>query len=103
MAGKRSQPDPRSRKPTGGAAAVIYQIYPRSFRTPTATGSAICGIAERLPYIASLGVDAIWISPFFTSPMKDFGYDVSDYTRCRSDVRHAGDFDTWSRWPTSWG
>ena len=60
--------------------AVIYQIYPRSFQDSNGDGVGdLLGIVERLPYIASLGVDAIWVSPFFTSPMKDFGYDVSDY------------------------
>ncbi|MDB6181028.1 alpha-amylase family glycosyl hydrolase [Paracoccus fistulariae] len=59
---------------------VIYQIYPRSFQDTTGDGIGdLAGITQRLPYVASLGVDAIWISPFFTSPMKDFGYDVSDY------------------------
>ncbi|MFV0302190.1 MAG: alpha-amylase family glycosyl hydrolase [Paracoccus sp. (in: a-proteobacteria)] len=60
--------------------AVIYQIYPRSFQDTTGDGRGdLAGIAQRLDHVASLGVDAIWISPFFTSPMKDFGYDVSDY------------------------
>lgn len=60
--------------------AVIYQVYPRSFQDTTGDGVGdIPGITRRLDYIASLGVDGIWISPFFTSPMKDFGYDVSDY------------------------
>ncbi|WP_377193974.1 alpha-glucosidase [Ruegeria meonggei] len=59
---------------------VIYQIYPRSFQDSTGDGIGdLKGITQRLGYIASLGVDAIWISPFFKSPMKDFGYDVSDY------------------------
>ncbi len=59
---------------------TIYQIYPRSFQDTTGNGVGdLAGITQRLPYVASLGVDAIWISPFFTSPMKDFGYDVSDY------------------------
>ncbi|MFC3167287.1 alpha-amylase family glycosyl hydrolase [Paracoccus fontiphilus] len=59
---------------------VIYQIYPRSFQDTTGDGIGdLPGITQRLPYVASLGVDAVWISPFFTSPMKDFGYDVSDY------------------------
>ena len=62
--------------------AVIYQIYPRSFQDTTGTGIGdLNGITERLGYIADLGVDAIWISPFFKSPMKDYGYDVADY-RC---------------------
>ncbi|MEE9334258.1 MAG: alpha-amylase family glycosyl hydrolase [Granulosicoccaceae bacterium] len=60
--------------------AVVYQIYPRSYQDSDNDGIGdLNGIVERLPYIASLGVDAIWISPFFTSPMKDFGYDVSNY------------------------
>ncbi|AFO90517.1 DUF3459 domain-containing protein [Phaeobacter inhibens] len=60
--------------------AVIYQIYPRSYQDSNGDGIGdLRGITQRLPHIASLGVDAIWISPFFTSPMKDFGYDVSDY------------------------
>lgn len=60
--------------------AVIYQIYPRSFRDANGDGIGdLSGITEKLGYVASLGVDAIWISPFFTSPMNDFGYDISDY------------------------
>lgn len=60
--------------------AVIYQIYPRSFLDTNGDGVGdLNGISERLEYIASLGVDAIWIAPFFKSPMHDFGYDVSDY------------------------
>lgn len=60
--------------------AVIYQIYPRSFMDSNADGIGdLAGITDKLDYVSSLGVDAIWISPFFTSPMKDFGYDVSDY------------------------
>ena len=63
---------------------VIYQIYPRSFCDANADGIGdLRGIISRLDHIASLGVDAIWISPFFKSPMKDFGYDVSDY--CQVD------------------
>lgn len=59
---------------------IIYQIYPRSFLDSTGDGIGdLQGITRKLPYVASLGVDAIWLSPFFTSPMKDFGYDVSDY------------------------
>src|ERR1700754_578594 len=60
--------------------AVIYQIYPRSFQDSNGDGIGdLKGIIQRLPYVASLGVDAIWLSPFFKSPMLDFGYDVSDY------------------------
>lgn len=59
---------------------VIYQVYPRSFLDSNDDGVGdLPGVLARLDYIASLNVDAIWLSPFFTSPMKDFGYDVSDY------------------------
>lgn len=60
--------------------AVIYQIYPRSFMDSNGDGIGdIPGIISKLDYIAGLNVDAIWLSPFFTSPMKDFGYDIADY------------------------
>jgi alpha-glucosidase len=60
--------------------AVIYQIYPRSFLDTDGDGVGdLPGIIQRLDYVASLGVDAIWIAPFFRSPMADFGYDIADY------------------------
>jgi len=60
--------------------AIIYQIYPRSFFDANDDGTGdLPGIIRKLDYISGLGVDAIWISPFFKSPMRDFGYDVSDY------------------------
>jgi alpha-glucosidase len=61
---------------------VIYQIYPRSFKDTTGNGVGdLAGIIEQLDYLTeTLGVDAIWLSPFYPSPMADFGYDVSDYT-----------------------
>jgi len=75
--------------------AVIYQIYPRSFQDSNSDGIGdLIGIAQRMGYIASLGVDAIWISPFFTSPMKDFGYDVSDYCDVDPMFGTLADFDT---------
>jgi alpha-glucosidase len=74
--------------------AVIYQVYPRSFQDSNGDGIGdINGITDRLPYIASLGVDAVWISPFFTSPMKDFGYDVSDYCDIDPMFGTLADFD----------
>jgi len=60
--------------------AVIYQIYPRSFQDSNGDGLGdLNGIRRRLPYLAALGVDAVWVSPFYPSPMADFGYDVADY------------------------
>ncbi|MCO6048932.1 alpha-glucosidase family protein [Mesorhizobium sp. RP14(2022)] len=74
--------------------AVIYQIYPRSFQDTNGDGIGdLAGITKRLPYVASLGVDAIWISPFFPSPMKDFGYDVSDYCGVDPMFGTLDDFD----------
>jgi len=66
--------------------AVIYQIYPRSFQDSNDDGVGdLNGIRRRLPYLAALGVDAVWVSPFYPSPMADFGYDVADY--CDVDPR----------------
>ena len=60
--------------------AVIYQIYPRSFLDTNGDGVGdLPGIVRKLDYVASLGVEAIWVSPFFKSPMADFGYDIADY------------------------
>ena len=74
--------------------AVIYQIYPRSYQDTNGDGIGdLPGITQRLPYIASLGVDAIWISPFFQSPMLDFGYDVSDYEAVDPMFGTLEDFD----------
>jgi alpha-glucosidase len=62
-------------------SAVIYQVYPRSFQDTDGDGVGdLRGIMRRLPYLVELGVDAIWISPIFRSPMADFGYDIADYT-----------------------
>lgn len=75
--------------------AVIYQIYPRSFQDSNADGIGdLQGIIQRLDYIKSLGVDAVWISPFFKSPMKDFGYDISDYRDIDPMFGTLDDFDT---------
>lgn len=74
--------------------AVIYQIYPRSYQDSNGDGIGdIPGITSRLDYIAKLGVDAIWLSPIFTSPMKDMGYDVSDYCDIDPTFGTLADFD----------
>jgi alpha-glucosidase len=74
--------------------AVIYQIYPRSFQDSNHDGVGdLAGIIHRLHHVAELGVDAIWISPFFRSPMLDFGYDVSDYRDVDPMFGTLGDFD----------
>jgi alpha-glucosidase len=74
--------------------AVIYEIYPRSFLDTNGDGIGdLPGITQRLDYVASLGVDAIWIAPFFTSPMADFGYDVADYRNVDPMFGTMADFD----------
>ncbi len=74
--------------------AVIYQIYPRSFLDTNGDGVGdLPGITERLDYVASLGVDAIWISPFFRSPMADFGYDIADQRDVDPLFGDLADFD----------
>ena len=74
---------------------VVYQIYPRSFQDTTGNGVGdLPGITSRLDYLAdTLGVGAIWISPFYPSPMADFGYDVSDYTDIHPMFGNINDFD----------
>lgn len=74
--------------------AAIYQIYPRSFADSDGNGIGdLPGITARLDHVASLGVDAIWLSPFFTSPMRDFGYDVADYINVDPVFGSLRDFD----------
>jgi len=74
--------------------AVIYQVYPRSFFDTNGDGIGdLRGITAKLDYIAALGVDIVWISPFFTSPMKDFGYDVEDYCDVDPLFGSLADFD----------
>src|SRR5882724_856972 len=73
---------------------VFYQVYPRSFQDSDGDGVGdIAGIIRRLPYLKSLGVDAVWLSPIFTSPMADFGYDISDYTGIDRLFGTMDDFD----------
>lgn len=74
--------------------AVVYQVYPRSFADSNGDGVGdLKGIADHLDHVASLGVDAVWLSPFFTSPMKDFGYDVADYRDVDPIFGTLADFD----------
>ncbi|MBS0480214.1 MAG: alpha glucosidase [Proteobacteria bacterium] len=74
--------------------AVIYQIYPRSFADSNGDGVGdLPGVTAHLDHVASLGVDGIWLSPFFTSPMLDFGYDVADYCDVDPIFGTLADFD----------
>ena len=73
---------------------IVYQVYPRSFMDANGDGIGdLAGIISRLDYLHWLGVDALWLSPIYPSPMKDFGYDVSDYTAVDPRFGTLADFD----------
>ncbi|WP_172121221.1 glycoside hydrolase family 13 protein [Actinomyces faecalis] len=75
--------------------AVVYQIYPRSFADADGNGIGdLAGIASRVPYLARLGVDAVWLSPFYPSALADGGYDVDDYRDVAPEIGTLEDFDT---------
>ena len=85
---------PFSTAPAWWQTAVIYQIYPRSFQDTNGDGIGdLRGIASRLDHLVELGVDAIWLSPVFPSPMADFGYDVADYCAVDAMFGTLNDFD----------
>ncbi len=74
--------------------AAIYQVYPRSFADSNGDGVGdLPGITAHLEHIASLGVAAVWLSPYFKSPMKDFGYDIADYQDVDPIFGTLADFD----------
>jgi alpha-glucosidase len=75
--------------------AVVYEVYPRSFADASGDGLGdLPGIVSRLPYLADLGADALWLTPFYPSPLADGGYDVGDYTDVDSRLGTMADFDT---------
>ena len=83
---------------------IIYQIYPRSFQDSGGDGVGdLKGVTRRLDYLASLGITAVWLSPIFTSPMKDFGYDVADYKGIDPLFGTLEDFDELVREAHAWG
>jgi alpha-glucosidase len=84
-----------TRQPHWWQRGVIYQVYVRSFRDTNGDGVGdLAGVIEKLPYLEWLGVDALWLTPFYPSPMQDFGYDVADYTNVDSLF---GDLKTFDR------
>jgi alpha-glucosidase len=89
---RRPRPDDA---PAWWRTAVVYQVYPRSFADANGDGMGdLPGITQRLPYLARLGVDALWLSPFYVSPMADAGYDVADYRQVDPRFGTLGDADT---------
>jgi alpha-glucosidase len=73
---------------------IFYQIYPRSFQDSNGDGIGdLKGTIDRLPYLKALGIDAIWLSPIFPSPMADFGYDISNYIGIDPIFGTMADFD----------
>src|SRR3954465_5741620 len=84
-----SQPTPR-----WWQTGVIYQVYPRSFQDSDRDGVGdLRGLVRRLPHLVGLGVDAVWLSPIFRSPMADFGYDIADYPDMDPLFGSLADFD----------
>jgi len=74
--------------------AIVYQIYPRSFKDSDGDGVGdLCGVIQKLDYIKSLGVDAVWLNPIFKSPNDDGGYDISDYYSIQPEFGTMADFD----------
>ncbi|VTT47021.1 alpha,alpha-phosphotrehalase [Streptococcus porcinus] len=73
---------------------VVYQIYPKSYKDTTGNGVGdLKGIIEKLPYLKELGVDMVWLNPFYPSPQRDNGYDVADYTAVNPDFGTMTDFE----------
>ncbi|MBT2531125.1 glycoside hydrolase family 13 protein [Arthrobacter sp. ISL-48] len=91
-------PTPGSAVTSWWASAVVYQIYPRSFADANGDGMGdLRGVTARLPYLRALGVDAVWLSPFYKSPQADAGYDVADYREVDPLFGTLADFDTMLR------
>jgi len=85
----------KSKKKQWPWGSVAYQIYPRSFKDSDGNGVGdLLGIVEKLDYLQTLGIDTVWISPFYPSPMVDFGYDITDFTNVHRLFGNLEDFDT---------
>src|SRR3954466_2761690 len=93
MSAVPDQPRPSADAPWW-RSAVIYQIYPRSFADSDGDGIGdLPGVRSRLPYLKDLGVDAVWLTPFYTSPMADGGYDLADHPDVDPMFGTLADFD----------
>ena len=88
----------RSRQADWWRQAVVYQVYPRSFSDHDGDGLGdLRGVIDRVPYLADLGVDAVWLSPFYPSALADGGYDVDDYRDVDPRLGTLADFDAMAR------
>ena len=82
---------------------VVYQIYPKSYKDTTGNGIGdFRGIIEKIPYLAELGVDMVWLNPFYPSPQRDNGYDISDYTAVNPVFGDMADFEEMVRVGKTW-
>src|SRR5580765_1380990 len=91
---QRPSTAPTPASPPWWTHATIYEIYPRSFQDSNGDGIGdLNGITQRLDYLKSIGVDAIWIGPMYPSPQVDFGYDISDYENVDPQYGTLADFD----------
>src|SRR5690242_15364251 len=89
-----SSPAPRAVDPDWWRQAVVYQVYPRSFSDHDGDGLGdLRGVTDRVPYLKALGVDAVWLSPFYPSALADGGYDVDDYRDVDPRLGSLEDFD----------
>ncbi|MDR7386058.1 MAG: alpha-amylase family glycosyl hydrolase, partial [Armatimonadota bacterium] len=88
------QESPRSRGLAWWQREAFYEVYPRSFQDSDGDGVGdLRGLLQRLDYLAQLGVGAVWLTPFYPSPQRDFGYDVSDYCEVDPTMGTRADFD----------
>lgn len=77
---------------------VVYQIYPKSFKDTTGNGLGdFQGVIEKIPYLKELGVDMVWLNPFYPSPQRDNGYDISDYTAVNPLLGRCLTLKRWSK------
>ena len=91
----KSGAGPTNAKPAWWEHALFYEVYPRSFQDSNGDGTGdLRGIEQRLDYLQQLGVDAIWIAPFYPSPQVDFGYDISDFKSIDPQYGTLADFDS---------
>ena len=96
--------DEQGVRPSGGGTRSVYQVYVRSFADSDGDGIGdLPGITSRLPYLRDLGIDAVWLTPFYTSPQHDHGYDVADYRDVDPLFGSLSDFDTLMPPPTTSG